>query len=288
MKTITMIRNIFLAVALAVAMLASACGGEGAAVEEWTRAPQPTTWLCIIDVSQSTLDARRTYLAALERALGAITYGDRVVVMSAENSSVVNADLWVEQQLPSFSFTPSTPRPDTDNDLLLRAWADEQNQRYRAGLAAFGKTHDLARIHTRILARVRPHVLRDVAAGTDLFGALYVAGTLMHGTDANRVVLITDGLVQSSGVNWRCGKVAASSVDRLAKAQRKAGELPDLCRADVILVGASTEARDFAALRAAWCRYVEATGGKLESQYFMSKCSSTLFDAWVGSAGGGS
>lgn len=283
MKATTMIRTVIFVMALAVAvpMLASACGGGGGAVGEWMHAQQPTTWVVVVDVTQSTRDARRSYLVALERTLSAVTYGDRVVVMSAENASVVDADLWVEEQLPRFSFTPSTPRPDTDNDLLLQAWVDEQNQSYRTGLAAFRRMHDLVKVRALILAHVRPHVLGDVAAGTDLFGALYVAGTLMEGGGANRVVLITDGLVQTSGVDWRRGKVASSSVDRLVKDQRKGGELPSLHGARVMLVGASTQADDFASLRAAWCRYLRAADGQLEPQYFMSKFSSTLFGQWV-------
>ena len=132
-----------------------------------------------------------------------------------------------------------------------------------------------------IIKLSRGPLAHDVAAGTDIFGALYVASTLFSATPGERrLVLLSDGLVQTPEANWRYGRVTQASVDRVVAAQRRSGQLPDLKATSAVLVGAHTsDPGRFAALERGWRQYLAATNGVLA--HFMRKYSSTILDQWL-------
>ena len=268
------------------ALAVSACGaGQPSSPMSWDTQAVPMDYAVVCDVTQSTLGARDEYVDGLVRVLEGLGHGDRLVVMSAEDSSVQNSELWIEEELPRYAFTPS-PRPETDNQLLLDAWQTEEQQRYEDGTAGFAAAHDLGAWRQEALKRVQGKVLGRVVTGTDLAGALYLAGQLLGSEsrrEERRLVLFTDGLIQTPAVNWRGGKVTARAVERLVREQRRAGALPDLAGVTVILIGArADDDKRLAALRGAWSTYVSACGGKLDPRFFMSHLSETLYGEWLG------
>ena len=278
--------GLLLATGLAAAGLAlAACGASTQpTAQTWDAQPAPASYVVVCDVTQSTRDSRDEYVEGLRRVLDGVRPGDRVIVMSAEDSSVQNSELWVEETLPRFEFSPS-PAPETDNQLLLDAWQREQEQRYKQGLDAFSAAHDLAAWREETLARLEGRVLGRVAAGTDLAGALYLAGQLLDSSSAPQdrcLVLFTDGLIQTAAADWRSGRVTAGDVKELVKQTRSDGSLPDLQGVTVTLIGARAddEAR-LAALRGAWSDYVAACGGELDPRFFMSHLSETLYGEWL-------
>jgi len=264
----------------------SACGaGQSSSPMSWEPHDAPANYVVVCDVTQSTLEARGEYVDGLAHVLEGLGYGDHLVVMSAEDSSVQNSELWIEEELPRYVFTAS-PRPGTDNKLLLDAWKTKEQQRYEDGSAGFAAAHDVGAWREEALQRVQRKVLGRVAAGTDLAGALYLAGQLL-GTaphsEERRLVLFTDGLIQTPAVNWRGGAVTSRAVERLVSEQRRVGALPDLAGVKVILIGArADDEKRLAALRSAWRRYVSACGGELEPGSFMSHLSETLYGEWLG------
>ena len=278
---------LLLALVFALGILAlSACGaGQSSSPMSWETQAAPMDFVVVCDVTQSTVAARDEYVDGLSRVLEGLDYGDRLVVMSAEDSSVQNSELWIEEELPRYAFTPS-PRPETDNQLLLDAWQTEEQQRYEDGTAGFAAAHDLGAWRQEALKRVQGKVLGRVVTGTDLAGALYLAGQLLGSEsrrEERRLVLFTDGLIQTPAVNWRGGKVTARAVERLVREQRRAGALPDLAGVKVILIGArADDDKRLAALRGAWSTYVSACGGKLDPRFFMSHLSETLYGEWLG------
>ena len=268
------------------ALALSACGaGQPSSPMSWETQAAPMDYAVVCDVTQSTLGARDEYVDGLVRVLEGLGHGDRLVVMSAEDSSVQNSELWLEEELPSYAFTPS-PRPETDNELLLDAWQKKEQQRYENGMADFAAAHDLGAWRQDALKRVQGKVHGRVAAGTDLAGALYLAGQLLGSAscgEERRLVLFTDGLIQTPAVDWRGGAVTSGAVERLVREQRRAGALPDLAGVTVILIGARAEnEKRLAALRGAWSRYVSACGGRLDPRFFMSHLSETLYGEWLG------
>ena len=270
---------------LATGLAIAGCGTQPQpAAQSWDAQPAPASYVVVCDVTQSTRDSRDEYVEGLARVLEGVRHGDRIIVMSAEDSSVQNSELWAEETLPRLEFTPS-PAPDTDNQLLLDAWQREQEQRYTEGLEEFAAAHDLAAWREETLARLEDKVLGRVASGTDLAGALYLAGQLLDSSSApqdRRLVMFTDGLIQTSAADWRNGRVTASDVKELVKQARSDGSLPDLKGVAVTLIGARAddEAR-LAALRGAWSDYVAACGGELDPRFFMSHLSETLYGEWL-------
>ncbi len=277
-----------LATALAACILTLAACGSGRPASPtgaWVAPPDPTSYVVVCDVTRSTLGSRDEYLAGLARVLEGVQPGDHVVVMSAEDSSVQNSELWIEEELPRFEFS-LPPAPDTDNQLLLDAWQKEQEQRYRQGLEDFATTHDLVAWRDETLARVENAVKSRAASGTDLAGAVYLAGQLLgssSGSGDRRLVLFTDGLIQTPSVDWRSGRVTAGDVKRLVKQERSDGALPDLKGVQVTLIGARAEDEQrLSALRGAWSDYVAACGGELDPRFFMSHLSEMLYGEWLG------
>jgi len=273
-------------VALAFASFAlSACGSDAPRpTMSWETQGTPTSYVVVCDVTRSTLRERDEYVDGLSRVLEGLTSGDHVIVMSAEDSSVQNSELWVEETLPHLSFSPS-PRPETDNQLLLDAWQQEQEERYQQAGAEFAATHDLAGWRDETLAGVNDRILGRLADGSDLTGALYLAGQLLGGSsgaDTRRLVLFTDGLIQTRQTNWRDGEVTSRDVKGLVKQQRSAGALPDLHGVIVTLIGArADDEKQLPGLRSAWSEYVAACGGDLDPRFFMSHLSETLYTGWM-------
>jgi hypothetical protein len=247
----------------------------------WDKTASPITWVVVADVSQSTRSFRGEYLSALARILQSVRYGDTVVVMSAENDSVQNSRFWVEYDVPALHYVPSTPRPDTDNADMLNAWIAKQTPLYKTAVDKFKREHSLADVRRHIIALSRDPLAHDVAVGTDIFGALYVAGTLFSATPGERrLVLLSDGLVVTPEANWHSGAVTRASVDRVLAAQRRTGRLPDLRATSVVLVGANTsDPVRFASLEQGWQLYLAATNGDLA--HFMRRYSSTILDQWL-------
>ena len=277
---------LLLVAGLVVAGLALAgCGSlTPTATQAWGAQAKPTSYVVVCDVTRSTVGSRDEYIEGLARVLDGVQYGDHVIVMSAEDSSVQNSELWVEETLPGYRFSPS-PRPETDNQLLLDAWQKGEEQRYQQGLDDFASTHDLAAWREKTLARVRDEVLGRVASGTDLAGALYLAGQLLDSsstTQARRLVMFSDGLIQTASVDWRSGKVTPRDVERLVKQASSGGSLPYLDGVSVTLIGARAEdEKRLAALRGAWSDYVSACGGELDPRFFMTHLSETLYGEWL-------
>ena len=277
-------RVIFLTVLVACSGLLGGCAieiGNQQLDPPWEKTTAPIVWIVVGDVSQSTRPFRDEYLSALTRILEEIRYGDTVVVMSAENESVQNSDFWVECDVPAFRYVPSTPRPDTDNADMTNGWIAKQTPLYEAALDKFKREHDLVDVRKDIIKLSRGPLAHDVAAGTDIFGALYVASTLFSATPGERrLVLLSDGLVQTPEADWRYGPVTQASVDRVVTAQRRSGRLPDLKATSAVLVGAHTsDPGRFAALERGWRQYLAATNGVLA--HFMRKYSSTILDQWL-------
>lgn len=277
-------RMLIVVTLVACSGLMSACAldiGNKPVEPPWETTANPIVWVVVADVSQSTRPFRGEYLSALTRILEDIRYGDTVVVMSAENESVQNSDFWVEYDVPAFRYVPSTPRPETDNADMTNGWVAKQTPLYEAALAAFMQEHDLAKAQRRIVALSRGPLEHDVAVGTDICGALYVAGTLFAATPGERrLVLLSDGLIQTPEANWRSGKVTPDSVSRLVAAQRREDRLPDLRATSTVLVGGhANDPRRYASLERAWRQYVAATNGDLA--HFMRRYSSTILDQWL-------
>lgn len=273
-----------LAVIVACSCLLGGCAldiGSAPVKPPWKVTADPVVWIVVADISQSTRPFRGEYLSALTRILEDVRYGDTVVVMSAENKSVQNSDFWVEVDVPAFRYVPSTPLPDTDNSDLLNGWIAKQTPLYQAALAKFKSEHDLVAVRKHIVELSRGPLAHDVAAGTDIFGALYVAGTLFSATHGERrLVLLSDGLVVTPEANWHSGDVTQASVERVVAAQRRSGRLPDLQATSAVLVGANTsDPSRFASLERGWRQYLQAT--KSDLAHFMRKYSSTILDQWL-------
>ena len=280
---------ILVVVAPILATIASiGCGSStttaASSAASWETQSTPVSYVVVCDVTRSTLWERDEYLSGLGRVLDGVSYGDHIVVMSAEDSSVENSDMWIEESVPRYSFSPS-PRPDTDNQLLLDSWQKKQEELYRKGLDEFAATHDLTTWRSDALAGVKDRLMSGAANGSDLAGALYLAGQLLgdsSGKEDRRLVLFTDGLIQTPDVDWRSGKVTAGDVTRLVKRQRNAGSLPDLTGVSVTLIGArADDERLLPGLRNAWSKYVASCGGSLDPRFFMSHLSETLYADWM-------
>ncbi|GEM_PF-4902794 len=282
---------VLVVVALALASSAiSACGSATVRpAASWETQDAPTSYVVVCDVTRSTLQERDEYVDGLSRVLKGLTFGDHVIVMSAEDSSVQNSELWIEETLPHYAFSPS-PRPETDNQLLLDAWQQKQEELHQQGSQDFAASHDLTTWRDETLAGVKEQILGRAANGSDLAGALYLAGQLLgdsSGKEDRRLVLFTDGLIQTPDVDWRSGKVTAGDVNRLVRRQRSAGSLPNLNGVSVTLIGArADDERLLPGLRNAWSKYVAACGGDLDPRFFMSHLSETLYADWMQQANG--
>jgi len=238
---------ILFVVALVLIAVAGAGCGEAAITPSsspiWESQDARVSYVVVCDVTRSTLWQRDEYVYGLARVLDGVSYGDHLIVMSAEDASVQNSELWIEEALPNYSFTPS-PRPDTDNQLLLDSWQQKQEQIFKQGSEEFVVSHDLSTWRDETLASVQGRILGRVANGSDLAGALYLAGQLLGtttGRQERRLVLFTDGLIQTPDSNWRSGRVTLGDVKRLVKQQRSAGSLPDLKDVTVTLIGAHAD-----------------------------------------------
>ena len=68
--------------------------------------------------------------------------GDNLAILSIEQSSVENSRFLYQGSFPRFVFSPGTP-PDSDNQLLLKAFKAKEKQRYANEKAQFERSHNL-------------------------------------------------------------------------------------------------------------------------------------------------
>ena len=247
------------------------------------KSPPGTTWVVLVDLSMSTVGARRDYVEALGRILTAIRPGDSLSIVSIEKSSIENSHYLYQGTFPRYVFVPGRP-PNTDNPLLLDALRRKEDQRRAMEQADFDRTHDLAAEIKRVRTATARTILAYRSPATDIFSALQLSGALFSTTDGpHRLVILTDGVVQTKQVDFRRHPPTKSTIVQLARAQRRHHELPSLHGARVLVVGARLGSTSgFAQLSFAWSLYInEYAGGRLQSRFFMSRLSDQLFQAWL-------
>jgi len=267
--------------------LTGACGiasnQAGAPVQTSHNSQPSTTWVVLVDMSESTASARHDYVEALGRILTAIRPGDSLSIVSIEKSSIENSHYLYQGTFPHYVFVPGTP-PNTDNPLLLDAFRRKEDQRRVLEQAKFDRAHQLAAEIRHVRTATTRTILTYRSPATDIFSALQLSGALFSTTDEpRRLVILTDGVVQTKQVDFRRHPPTESSIVRLARAQRLHHELPFLHEARVLVVGARLGSTSgFAQLSFAWSLYVNKyAGGRLQSRFFMSRLSDQLFQAWL-------
>lgn len=270
-----------------IAVVAGCGGGDGDASVGPTQDPRSSAdWVVVADLSQSTRAYRDDFLHVIELVLEKVRPGDRLTVLTVEKTAVTNARYLVEHEFPQFMFSPS-PRPEGDNEMRQNNYKADEAARLAKEQAAWDADHDLAAERAAILRKVKNPILKARSTPSDIFGGLFLAGNALASAPGGKyIVLLSDGLVNYSGVNWQHQLLNRALVRKTIARQRKNGDFPELAGAQVFVVGAAADnAREFASLRQAWVQYIRATGGNLDGQvHFVNQLDEFGFSAWLDQA----
>lgn len=231
--------------ALPLAALVGACGGDASAGSATSLPAVPRQLIVALDLSGSQSEAKR---ADAQRVLAAIIddldYGDQIVLLQVHQRSAAEDE--------AVRWHDTVPRPRHGQPTTL------DRERLEAVQSA------ARRVAARIFANERAGRI----ATTDLFSTLHVAGEFMRDADGRRtsVVLLSDMLQSANGIDMEraSGVPAASWLAR----QKEAGLVPALPNACVAVVGADATSQQGVAVKRFWREYLSAAGAELRDENY--------------------
>jgi hypothetical protein len=278
-------------IVLAALLLASLCACGQESQKSHTHDPSSaigTSWVELPDLSGSTVRLRIDELDEASMILRCLQPGDELAILAIQQASIADAQYLYQGTVPRFVFYPD-PAPRSDNPLVLATYKTKEQRRSAAGQAQFDRSHNLTAELARIRARIAPAVLHERARGTDIFGALQLAGELFSTTQGpHRLVIFSDGLECDVRLDFARTPPSVALMARLAASQRRRGELPDLHGAQVLFVGPGRDdPAVYSELCRAWCCYINRyADGHLEARFFQSALSDQLLAAWLANSPG--
>jgi len=233
--------------AFACALAAAACGGSGASGASTESAaeesrPVTRTVVAVVDFSASqTSHAVGEARHYLEKVVGGLDYGDRLVLLEMYRSGSRDSVGSFVQDLP----TPVRPGAVTSYDRR------ELDAARRGVLNALPIFFD-------------PRFVRSVPT-TDLFTTLHIAGEhLRDARDQERELLILSDMLQSTPA-FEFEGARRMPPDTWVESQETQDRLPSLDGACVVVIGADPTTAHGQRVRRFWSEYFAATGAALDA-----------------------
>ena len=219
----------------ALALLATACGGDAVAT---TASSRGTQYIVGVDISASrtAMDLRESQ-ALLDGLVDQMTYGDKLVLVEMYGASEPQQVVDSVRQLKGAAATPREKRELED---------------FRA------RTH-------AILPMFFDSTRKQQVLVTDVFGTLFRAADYAKAPNHDKSVLVLlSDMIQATGeanMEKEQGIPGAEWIDSRAAEQR----LPEMKGICVVVSGAETKSARGARIRKFWQEYFTRTGARLSS-----------------------
>ena len=182
----------------------------------------------LLDLSGSTLPYRAEYVADFERIASSLEYGDQLAVLSVDQNSVQNSALLIDYTMPSFVKDDKRQKSDYMVEQARKKWERENpRESFREG----------------IVATATPAILNTQTSGSDLVGALEVAGRMFSAKPESKksLVIFSDMVLRGTAGKTEIdlGKPKADFA-KAYDALKANGMIPGLKDVKVTVVGAVT------------------------------------------------
>lgn len=205
------------------------------------------TVVVLVDRSASTGADRNLYARALDRVLGGLQPGDRIIGAWITESSAGDFRDYLDEELPA-------PFPS------MQIW--DVASKYKEGKKKWEE--DIEQSRNRIREGME-HLMQQPSASakTKIFESLRVVGQILASElRAKKILLLLSDMVEDSETaNFEGGRLDKAFVGKEIGRQRQMGILPDLRGVEVFVAGVRGEPVDrAAAIEQFWRAYFAETG----------------------------
>jgi hypothetical protein len=219
-----------------------------------TPPPARAAVVVLVDLSGSVRKPEMIHLyeRSFDAAVQQLAPGDVLLVAPVTAASEMTLDLPIREELPA-------PKPPNDNPAVVKRLREQAARKLKARLP------DIEKRFRAWLEQPDRKILN-----TDLFGAFSIAQRLFASypeRPAKVLVVLSDMVQDSPAHNFTHERLSSGRTKTLLAALRDAGQLPQLDRAQVHVVGASAgNSARFHSIRDFWLAYFKAAGATLRPE----------------------
>lgn len=246
MKNLTLKKFILAGLLISISIIISSC-----------TTPKPTkTVVVLVDMSESTVDLRQTYLGTIENIISTATYGDTIVVAKITESSITEPDVPIKEVFPLFVAVNASGQV-TDNPMLV-----EKSRKEADAKLVIRKAEILNKAKNFLMPSSGNN---KKVMKTDIMGSVSIAENFFKNYKSDEAVLVVlSDMIEDCAnpyYDFYQENLTDIRINEIISEEKKSNRLPDLTGVKVYAVAAgSHDTATFFELQNFWLKYFKDCG----------------------------